>query len=143
MDSRIKRFEKVNSFFDDPILNSYAEDYYSEFEIIDEDSNTKPFKTNQILLLDEHLENIENSLDKFKTENNKVQIEDIKKDINELRGKLTSKSKKWIIRNISIVWAKVTKLGTPLMKEFLSEAKKTFIREGLKYMIEQGTNLIN
>jgi hypothetical protein len=138
----LKGYEKVTSFFDDPILNSFAEDYYSEFEIIDEESETKPFKPKQILLLDEHLEKIENNLDKFKTENNNVQIDDIKKDINELRNKLTSKSKKWIIKNLSTIWAKITKLGTPFLKEFLSEAKKTVIREGLKYAIEQGVNLL-
>lgn len=137
----LKGYDKVNSFFDDPILNSYAEDYYLEFEIVDEDSETKPFKPQQILMLDEHLESIENNLDKYKSESNEVQIEDIKNDINELRGKLTSKSKKCIIRNISTIWAKITKLGTPLLKEFLSEAKKTVIREGLKYIIEQGTSL--
>ena len=138
----LKGYEKVNSFFDDPILNSYAEDYYSEFIIVDEDLETIPFKPQQILMLDAHLETIEDNIEKYKTEVNNEQIDDIKKDINELRGKLTIKSRKWIIRNISIIWAKITKLGTPLLKEFLSEAKKTVVREGIKYMIEQGAGLV-
>lgn len=136
-------YKKVNSFFDDPILNSFAEDYYSEFEIIDENAEIQPFNTKQILLLDEHLEYIENNLEKFKTEKNAQQLNDIKNDIKELREKLTSKSKKWVIRNLSTVWAKITKQGTSFMKEFLTEAKKTVIREGIKFVIEQGSNIIN
>jgi hypothetical protein len=138
----LKRYETVNSFFDDPIIKSFAEEYYSEFEIIDEDADKKPFNTKQILLLDEHLESIEKSIDKFRTEKNANQLDSIKKDINELRDNLTIKSKKWIIKNISTIWAKITKQGTPFLKEFLSEAKKEIIKEGIKFMIEQGSTLL-
>jgi len=139
----LKGYEKVNTFYDDPIIKSFAEDYYTEFEILDENAETKPFNTKQILLLDEHLEYIENNLEKFKTEKNTLQLDEIKNDVKELREKLTSKSKKWVIKNLAIVWAKITKQGTSFMKEFLNEAKKTVIREGIKLIIEQGATIIN
>lgn len=141
--SLLKRYETVNSFFDDPILKSFADEYYAEFEIIDENSETNPFSTKQILMLDEHLEYIEKNIDKFKTDKNANQLESIKKDVEELRENLTIKSKKWIVKNLSKIWAKITKQGTPFLKEFLSEAKKAVIREGIKFMIEQGSNVIN
>ncbi|MCK3686412.1 hypothetical protein [Maribellus sp. YY47] len=77
------------------------------------------------------------------TEDNKERLNEIKQDIETLREKLTSKSKKWVIKNLSIIWAKITKQGTSFMKEFLNEAKKTAIKEGLKLMIEIGSNMIN
>ncbi|MCK3684236.1 hypothetical protein [Maribellus sp. YY47] len=141
--SLLKRYETVNSFFDDPILESFAEEYYAEFEIIDEDAETKPLNSKQILMLDEHLEFIKKNIENFKTKNNEEQLNEIKQDIETLREKLTSKSKKWVIKNLSIIWAKITKQGTSFMKEFLNEAKKTAIKEGLKLMIELGSNMIN
>lgn len=140
--SLLKRYETVNSFFDDPIVKAYADEYLSEFEIIDVDADIKPFNTTQVLMLDSHLESIEKNIDKFKTDENESQIESIKTDVQELRNNLTAKPKRWIIKNLSIIWAKITKQGTPLLKEFLSEVKKTIIKEGVKFMIEQSTNII-
>jgi len=139
----LRGYDTVNSFFDDPILESFTEEYYAEFEIVDKDAETKSLNSKQILMLDEHLEFIENNIEKFKTEDNKERLNEIKQDIETLREKLTSKSKKWVIKNLSIIWAKITKQGTSFMKEFLNEAKKTAIKEGLKLMIEIGSNMIN
>jgi hypothetical protein len=139
----LKAYETVNSFFDDPIIKSFTEEYYAEFEIIDEDAESRPLTSKQILLLDDHLEYIENNIEKYQTEQNEAEIQEIKNSIQELRGKLTSKSKAWVIKNLANIWAKVTKQGTRLLKDFLSEAKKQVIREGVKYLIEQSGNFIN
>ena len=53
-------YEKTYTFFDDPIIKSFAEDYYIEFEVVDENANVEPLKPKQILLLDKHLEFMEN-----------------------------------------------------------------------------------
>lgn len=139
----LKTYENVESFYDDPIVKSYANDYYAEFEIIEEDAEIKPLKPKQILLLDEYLENVENSIEKFETENNKSKIQEIKNDVIELRANLTSKPKAWVVRNLAKIWAKLTKQGTQFLKEFVSESKKQVIKEGVKFIIEQGTNLLN
>jgi hypothetical protein len=90
----LKGYEKVNSFFDDPILNSYAEDYYSEFIIVDEDLETIPFKPQQILMLDAHLETIEDNIEKYKTEVNNEQIE-MTLSWNEIKDRALNFSKEW------------------------------------------------
>lgn len=138
----LKGYETVNTFFDDPFIKTYAEEYYAEFEIVDEDAETNPFNTKQILMLDEHLEYLEKNIDKFRTDKNASQLESIKREIDELRENLTTKSKKWIVKNLSNIWAKIAKQGTPFLKEFLSESKKAIIREGIKFMIEHGTNIL-
>ena len=135
-------YEKTYTFFDDPIIKSFAEDYYIEFEVVDENANVEPLKPKQILLLDKHLEFIEKNIGKYENEENKVQLEEIKNDVSVLRDNLTNKSKAWVIKNLSTIWAKLTKQGTKFIKEFLSESRKQAIKEGVKYLIEQGTDLI-
>lgn len=139
----LEEYDNVSSFFDDPILKSFTEDYYAEFEIIDDNAEKEPLKPKQILLLDKHLEFIENNIEKYQTEKNEVNIKEIKENISDLRDNLTSKSKAWVIQNLSIIWGKLTKEGPKFLKEFLSESKKHAIKEGVKFLIEQGTDLIN
>lgn len=135
-------YESVKSIFDDPILEAFANEYYSDFEIIDEDAEIIPFSTKQILLLDEHLEYIETEIEKFQTENNKNEIQQIKKEVIELRENLTKKSKKWVVKNLSQVWGKLAKQGPKFIKEFLSEVKKEAIKQGVKLLYENGINLL-
>lgn len=139
----MNRYESVNSFFDDPILQSFADEYFAEFEIIDEDANVKPFNTHQILVLDEHLETIHNKIDSYKTDENEIEMESIKSDIRELQNNLTSKTKKWVIRNLSNIWAKITKQSPLFLKDFLIVAKNAIIQESVKYAIVHGINMIN
>lgn len=138
----LEGYEKVKTFFDDPILDAFAEEYFTEFEIIDEDAELKPFTTKQVFILDDHLDYIQNKIDKFQTEENKIEIQEIKNDVVELRNNLTKKPKKWVIKQLSKIWAKITKQGPKLMKEFLNETKKLAIKEGVKLVFEKGIDLI-
>ncbi|MDF0694869.1 hypothetical protein [Aquirufa ecclesiirivi] len=138
----LEGYDSVKTVFDDPIIKAYSDEYYTEFEIIDKDADTKPFATKQILLLDDHLEGIQMKIDNFQTKENNAEIEKIKENIQELRNNLTKKSKKWVLKKLSNIWAKITNQGPNLMKEFLSEAKKQAIKEGVKFLFENGGNLL-
>ncbi|MFA7379916.1 MAG: hypothetical protein WC150_05605 [Bacteroidia bacterium] len=142
----LNEYESVNSFFDDPITKSFKEEFYAEFEIIDEEAESKPLKTNQILLLDKYLEAIGNRLSEFETENNTKDIKEIKQDIIVLRDHITNKSKKWVVTKLTSIWAKIAKQGTKFIKEFLSESKKEIIKQGVKGLIdtlkENGADLL-
>ncbi|NHM08350.1 hypothetical protein G4D82_14065 [Flavobacterium sp. CYK-4] len=139
----LEGYAKVKTVFDDPILEAFAEEYYTEFEIIDEEADVKPFSVKQILMLDSHLENIQKKIEKYKTEENAVEIEQIKIDTIELRNNLSKKSKKWVIKQLSKVWAQIAKQGPTLIKEFLSETKKLVVKEGIKFILEKGVEIIN
>ena len=134
--SLLDEYDKIDSFFDDPIIKSFAEDFFVEFEIIDEDADKKTFNTKQILLLDDYLDKIDNRLSEHKTEENTPQIEDIQHDIAILRESLVSKSKSWIVKNLSTIWAKIARQGTKFIKEFLTESKKEIIKQTVKGTIE-------
>ncbi|MGV7106103.1 hypothetical protein [Flavobacterium sp. U410] len=143
----LDEYESVNSFFDDPIIISFSKEFYEEFEIIEEDAETNPLNTKQILLLDNYLETIDKKLLEFKTEHNSQDIEEIKEDILILRENLTNKSKKWVVKRLTSIWAKIAKQGTKFIKEFLSESKKELIKQGVKglieYVKENGIDLLN
>jgi hypothetical protein len=139
----LDQYESIESFFDDPILKSFTEDYFSEYQILEEDSHIKPFSPKKILLLDECLESIVNKLDNYQTEENKDQFQNIKNEIVTLRENLTSKSKNWVGKSLSHILALITKQGIPLLKEVFSEAKKLAIKEGVKHLFDQGASFIN
>ncbi|MGZ2368601.1 hypothetical protein ACXR6G_02295 [Ancylomarina sp. YFZ004] len=132
----LKGYEVVDTFYDDPILKSFENDYYAEFELIDEEDKMRPLNPKHILSLDRHLELIENNIDNYQTEKNKIQIQEIKTEVKDIRSNLTLRSKEWIAKRLSKVWAKLTKHGTPIIKEFLTEAKRTAITEGIKFITE-------
>lgn len=140
-------FENSKSFFDDPITTAYKEEFYSEFEIIDDDAGTNPLNTKQILLLDSYLETVENKLTEFTNETNTQDIQEIKEEILLLRENLTKKSKKWVVSKLTTIWAIIAKQGTKFIKEFLSESKKEIIKQGVKGLIdhvkENGPDLLN
>lgn len=142
----LNEYETVNSFFDDPITKSFKDEFYAELEIIDDDADTNPFNTKQILLLDSYLETVENKLSEFTNETNSQDIQEIKEEILLLRENLTKKSKKWIVSKLTTIWAKIAKQGTKFIKEFLSESKKELIKQGIKglidYVKENGADLL-
>lgn len=141
--SLLNDYKKIRSFYDDPIIKSFTDNYYAEFEIIDDEENDTPLTPKQILLLDEHLEYIEQNIDKYETELNSKELVLIKTDVQKLRESITSKSKKWVLKNLSKIWAKLTKQGTKFLKDFISEAKRQAIKQGVKYLMGQGNDLLN
>jgi hypothetical protein len=138
----LKAYDKVKSFYDDPIIRTFADNYYAEFEIVDENANVEPFLPKQILMIDKHLDSISKGITKYKHAKNAMEIDEIKEDIRELRDNLASKSKKWIVKRLSIIWAKITKQGPKLMKDLLSETKKQLIIEGAKMIITTGIEIL-
>jgi len=136
----LQKYQTVKSFYDDPIAEAYAEEYYSEFEILEEPD--KPFKTNQILFLDEYLEKIQENIEKHATEKNNAAIQEIKNDVITLRENLTSHSKAWVAKNLSKIWGKLAKQGTKFIKEFMTEAKKQVIENSVKFLIQNGPQIL-
>jgi len=121
-------------------------DVLAKLAIVEEEADTKPFSTKQILLLDNYLEGIDKKLNEFSTEQNKSDIQDIQTDIELLRENLTTKSKKWVVSNLSKIWGKIAKQGTRFIKEFLSDSKKEIVKQSVKGLIEfikeNGTDLL-
>lgn len=138
--SLLSEYDAVKSFFDDPAVKAFSDEFYAEFELLEDDADVKPLNTKQILFLDEYLEKTAEHLSNHITEKNSDQIEDIQSDITILRDSLTTKSKKWVATNLAKVWAKIAKQGPKFIKEFLSEVKTEVIKVCVKGAIELAQN---
>ncbi len=128
----LNEYNNTDTIFDDPIVMGFANDFFDEFKLTDPEANYAPFKYEQILFLEEHLERIENGLIQYRNEENSEIIDEILIDTKELKTDLFKKSKNQIIRKLAIVWAKLLKNSIPLIKEFLKEGFKEAIKIGIK-----------
>ena len=141
----LKDYETVKSFFDDPITKSFQEEFFAEFEIIEDNADIEPFKISQILYLDSYLDSLGNRLLDFNS--NSDELIEIKNEIQILRESLTKKSKKWVISKLSNIWAKIARQGTTFVKEFLSESKKLIIKQCsqgvIDYVLKNGNDILN
>ena len=107
------------------ILKSYEEEFYTEFEIVDDDAWDKPFNLQQQLYLDKYLEIIEESLE---LQQDDETIKPILLETKELRNNLTNETKKSAIKKFSKILSKIRKHGLKLLKEIYTEAKKEIIK---------------
>ncbi len=139
----LENYSKVKSFFDDPILESYEEEFFTNFEFVDEDAETRPFRTSQILQLDYLLEQVSTRLIEMVDDNNREEIESIITEITEVRESLPTRSQKWIAEHVSKIFAKIAKQGVSFIKEFWAEGKKEIIKNIVKGLIEHGPDVFN
>lgn len=139
----LENYDKVKSFFDDPVLQSYQAEFVSNYEFLDEDADTDPLPINQIILLDNFLEDVGRRLLGMANDTNREEIQTIAAEIVELRENLSTRSKKWIVEKMSKVYAQIAKQGVKFIKEFWDEGKKEIIKTVVKAVIEHGPDLLN
>lgn len=142
----LEKYDRVKSFFDDKIINGFQKEFYAEFEVIEEEEDL-PLKSKQILLLDEYLEELGEKLQEYVNEQNVKEINTIQDEIILLRENLTTKSKKWILKNLTKIWGRLAKQGAKFIKELLTESKKELIKQGVKaavdYVVQNGPHLLS
>jgi hypothetical protein len=130
-------FKNTKTVFDDPIEKGFQEDYYSYFDIVEEEKE-KPLEHSSILPLHEHFERIKLKLDEYKTEENTSDIENIQEEIAQLNESLTVSGRQEIANRICSVWAKLTKLGVKYIKEFVEVSRKYVMKEAAKRAFQLG-----
>ncbi|MDN3664267.1 hypothetical protein ACFFU1_03885 [Algibacter miyuki] len=133
----LSEFKNTKTVFDDPIEKAFQEDYYSYFEIIEEEKD-KPLEPSSILPLYEHFEEIKLKLNEYKNEENTSEIEDIQDEITQLNDSLTVSGRQEIANRICNVWAKLTKLGVKYIKEFVEISRKYVMKEAVKRAFQLG-----
>ena len=134
----LERYKKVNTLFDDTILNGFKDEFYTAFEIIEEDANIHAFNTDQILFLDSFFGKMQERLELGEYTESGVpeMIQEVIDDIQETRDNLTYKPKRWVIEKLSIIAAKLSKEGVQFIKDFIQEAKKQIIPTIVKALME-------
>lgn len=125
----IDRYEQIKTIYDDPIETKYQEEFYSEFEIIDEDADKYSFNLEQQLWIDSYLDKVLLAIEihvEFKEDKG---IQEIKKNTQDLKNNLTILSKKEIVQKLSKIWAKTRKHGLIFLKEIYIEVRSELIKQ--------------
>jgi len=130
----IKKYNETLSVHDDNFVKAYSEHYFSEFKIMDDDANIYPFSPPQQLLIEKYLDIIEPIITDLTEIKEVAVIEDIKKEIKDLKGQLSTTTKNQVIHKLSSLWGKVFKYSKKLAKIAIEKAIETFVKQ----MVEQG-----
>ena len=133
----VERYTTIKSTFDDPILKQYEEEFFTDFEIIDNDANFKSFDFNQQLFLEDYLDKVIISLETQTDKENEDQLNEITNDINDLKKKLTVTTKKATIEKLVKIWAKIRKVGLPLIKEAYVQVRNELIKQLIQGQLGQ------
>ena len=137
----IKVYEKSDLTDEDKILKQYEEEFYTEFEILDEDANTTPYSLDQQLQIDQYLEKVQLKLEQSNL------TDEIKKeittDVAELRADLGRSTKTTVVKKMSSIFAKIRKASVSVLKDFYDIGKKEVYKRMLSGGIEEAGQLID
>ncbi|QQU04236.1 hypothetical protein [Myroides odoratus] len=121
---------------EDPIVESFAEEYYDTFEIIDEDAEINPYPLHQIekieFLLTEIQTKIEKDKEKIIEQSSPKVVEEIEERIQDIRQTIYKSTKKTISKKISRLFGFMTKEGGNLVRILVQEGVKEAIKIWVK-----------
>jgi hypothetical protein len=138
--SWLKVFEKSHLTPEDEFLKNYQEEFYTEFEIIDDDANTSTFSTQQQIFIDKYLNYMEVKL--LPEAEQDEEINEIVEDIKLLREELGKSTKKKVVTRFSRIFAKLRKSSIKLLGEFYEAGKKELFKRLLNGGFDELTGLM-
>lgn len=125
--SCIAAYEQVK-IFDDPILRQYQEEFENNVYLVDEDADRTTYDLKTQFRIEEYLTTYQQKLNEFKTTDNEGHIEEISKEIEELKNNQTRLTKKKVIERLARIWAKTRKIGLSLLKDVYETTKEEVIK---------------
>jgi hypothetical protein len=136
----VKEYNDVTFTETDYFTKKYEEEFYADFEIIEEDAETNPFEHNKQIFLYNLLEYVERELQKNEGDE---EITHLISETTELKNNLQNLTKKVVIRKMSIIFSKVKKKGLKLFSDIIDVAKKEIIKKALYGGIQEIDHLTN
>ena len=134
----IREFNSTLSLHDDNFTKQYANYYFDEFKILDDDAETSPFNPKQQNFIEIYLENLQNSIEKSEENIDTELRNELVEEIAEIRDSLQSSTKNQVMKKITKVFGKLFKNSKELAKEIIKEAKKLLI----KNLLENGVDYV-
>ncbi|WP_157802127.1 hypothetical protein [Flavobacterium sp. 1] len=130
----IQSYDVTPHFGNNPILENYIEENYTEYEILDDDADIVSFDLRRQILIDNYLEKVIMYFISYE-ESNGENLEELKVVAVELKNTLTQSTKNQVVRKLSVLWAMARQKGIPILKEiFVELAKEVIIAIGKKAM---------
>ena len=136
----IKDYNDITFNETDYFTKKYEEEFYSDFEIIEDDAETNPFEHNKQIFLYNLLEYVEKELQKNDSDE---EIICLISETAELKNNLQNLTKKVVIRKMSIIFSKIKKKGLKLFSDIIDVAKKEIIKKTLYGGIQEIDHLTN
>jgi hypothetical protein len=134
-------YNSIQSVLENPVRDSYTNDYYQKFEFDKEDEDAV-FTITELNYIRNYLLYIEENIDSYVSKENKTKIDEIKSEIKLLQQNIGENKKVYALRKLSSIWAKMTEISSDLVREFVPEFKKQVINRATKFIIENGTDAI-
>jgi len=138
----IRDIHETPSVHDDNFVRQYAEFYYNEFKIVDEDADNSPFDPNQQDLVEVYLLSLYNAIEQSGDKLSDTEKKELLNDIQELQSSLPTTTKSQVMKGITKVFGKLYKTSKTLAKEIVTEAKKYLIKKLIELGIEYGPKLL-
>ncbi len=127
----IKAYNKTELTANESILNEYEQEFYANFEILDEDADTKPYELEKQVIIHQYFVNVIHLLRKDEKGNS-----DLIKEAEEIKESIPSMTKRTTVKRISGFFAKVRKKSLPLLKEVLELGRKEVFKRGIKFLLD-------
>ena len=125
----LNEFDEIIWEEEDLITAAYEEEFYTEFDILDEDADIKPFSSEQQKTLNGFVNKLVENLEAKKDE---YPVEDILEDVKAIKKDLPISTKKKIIKSFAKAFAKMKKLGVEAFEDFVKDGMKDVMKEAIK-----------
>jgi len=140
----LKVYESLSLEDEDELLLQYEQEFYQEFEFVDDPNHPIGFNPEQLDFLYAFLTTLEKDL---KSTEFKDETMSIVADTLELRDNIQGMTKKQFAKQFSILLAKIKKVGMKLLYDTFDVAKKELIKKalygGISKLGEAGEHLLN
>jgi len=135
--SYIRAYNDVKLIPDDDILYEYEQEFYENFEILDEDADIKPYELEKQIIIYNFISASIAILERNPSNNDDLIIEAV-----EIRDNLQHWTKRKTVRKISKFFAKTRKKSLTILKEILIEGKKELYKRAINGGFDFITDLI-
>ncbi len=114
-------------------------EFYSEFEIVDDDAEIAPFSAEKQILIYDYVSNL---IEVLESKEQDVLTSQIITDSRFLADNIHKESKKEVTKRLAKIFAKIKRKGVKFMKEVLKETKKELIKRAISGAFDSIGNLI-
>lgn len=114
--------------FDDPIEKNYAEEFYKNFKILDDDADEVPFDTLQQIAILKYLDKVQAYLE---SKSNDHGVDGVVAEIETFRSDVTRISKNESMKRFSKIFAKSKLLSIFLLHELVRVFREDLLEKGI------------
>lgn len=129
----IDSYEKVDNYFDDPILKAYQDEFFENFKILDPDADSTPFELKQQLAIEQHLDKI---IEVIEEEEESDDTNEIIEDSNDLKKDLGNLTKTETFSKVCRIWGKVRKHSLQSLKVIMHQGATILMEQSVSKGLE-------